>query len=329
MDYYLRNNLNDQSVLQLEEAAKHNARLLPWLLQLLDQMQDQKYLELSASNVECMFKVAIYIAECHARHGEALTESMLLLVQHGHASIRSYYDQLERNRQQCLDHLCSSIMNSTCNGHQHICLLYQLRKLWSSKQDEGEKLDWSLLSNPRKSEDSLQLTIELETQQMRQLVSRLYRLSTEDELRLALNRALELLPFQLWMELWREPVGSLMYERCLVLRHMICDMLEESTATSQRFVQAITAYLTEESSSSNVYRFYRCMSQPRFVQALCSYCHVYWQCETSPAQHMIYLTHLLLASKSPCRVQLFNKLRQLKNLPDILALLSKMAFIYN
>lgn len=360
MDAYIRNELSVDSDLTLDQAATHSAKLIAWLLDCQDQMQlgQPKYLELTHTDIECMFKATLYLHECHARHGDELVEAVLLQCPQAHAAIRGYYDKCETDREQCIKELCINIVNGTHNGHAHAPLLYHMHKTYAEVQPAWgiiKDLDWSAMAQ-KKANSTLDaataaaaVEMNVNVLQMRQLVRRIFRLATVDDIKIALKRAMRLISCELWLQLFREPKESILYTRCYVLRQMICDMLAEGTAcpASACFVQNIYHFVANGSSSSNVSRLFCWLMHARFAGALGSYLFGYWQQQLPhlrlddvqctgdapmaalPLDEMLYLTHLLLTTKSPCRSQFYGELQALPQLGRLRELLNKVAYVYS
>lgn len=385
MDAYIRNELSISSDLTLDEAATHSVKLLTWLLDCQDEMQQeactrqdqereqQLQLQLTYTDIECMFKATLYLYECHARHGDELVDAVLQQCSSAQASIRRFYENCERDGGvQCIRELCASIVAGTRHGQTHAPLLYQMHKAYADVQPSWgiiKELDWSAIVAQRdRSNDTLDVAtaaaageqLNTEVQQMRHLVRRIFRLANLEEIRTALERAMQLVGCELWLHLFREPKEGLLYTRCYILRQMICDMLtaggsssSSSGATSSAgFVHNIYKFVADETGAGagNVSRFLRMLMHVRLAAALSNYVRCYWQqfvphlqvdddmqldaeapLAPVPLEQMLYLSHLLLTSKSPCRTQFYEELRQLPLALNkrLLEVLNKVAYVYS
>ncbi|EDV91741.1 uncharacterized protein LOC6566323 [Drosophila grimshawi] len=362
MDAYIRNELSVDGNLTLEQAAMHSAKLIAWLLDCQDQMMGQKeerdQLVLNYLDVECMFKATLYLHECYAQLGDQLVKAVLLQSTQAHAVIRRYYDM---DRRQCIRAMCANIINGTLNGHTLAPLLYKMHKAYAQLQpawDIIKDLDWSELSRDKEEEYSrlnvAAMELNIDVLQMHQLVRRIFRLATVEHIKIALKRAMTLISSDLWLHLFRESKESILYTRCYLLRHMICDMLievqveMEDTACSS-FVQNIYQFVVFANSGSNLSRLFCWLRHVRFASALGSYFHAYWlqqlphlqvddiQCAPEaplvslPLDEILYLTHLLLAPKSPCRSRFYQQLQTLPapHLNRLMQLLNKVAYVYS
>lgn len=370
MDTYIRNELSINSDLTLDQATTHSAKLLTWLLDCQDEMhlhrQDvqDKQLQLSYMDIECMFKATLYLYECHTRYGDELVDAVVQQCNSAQAAIRSFFENSERDRPQCIRELCSNIVNGTRNGHTHAPLLYQMHKYYADLQPCWsiiKELDWAAIVAQKETNDTFDVAtaaaageLNTEVQQMRTLVRRIFRLSNMEEIRIALERAMQLVGLELWLQLFREPKESLLYSRCYILRQMICDMLaagcsEASTAVTG-FIHNIYDFVADETGKgSNVSRLLRMLMHVRLAAALGSYLRHYWtkylphldvddmqlNADAPPAQlpleEVFYLTHLLLTPKSPCRSQFYEELRQLPPTLNkiLLETLNKVAYVYS
>lgn len=358
----MRNELTVDSELTLDQAVHHSTKLIVWLLDCLEQMQVEqpKHLELSHTDIECMFKATLYLFECHAQYGDKLVEAVLLQCIQAHAIIRRFYNNLEADRTQCIQELCANIINGTRNGHTHAPLLYQMHKAYAELQPAWstiKDMDWSAMARNRANNTTLNaataatsIGLNVHTLQMRQLVRRICRLTTMQDIKIALARSMQLIrSCDLWLQLFREPKESLLYTRCYMLRQMICDMLNEgktACSASVCFVHHIYEFVAS-GNCSNLSRLYCWLMHARFATAVGSYLHDYWQqqqvlqllqqddipCSTMelPLDEMIYLTHLLLKPKSPCRSQFYAKLKSLPSpvLAQLMDLLNKVAYVYS
>ncbi|XP_017872588.1 PREDICTED: uncharacterized protein LOC108620200 [Drosophila arizonae] len=360
MDVYIRNELTVDSDLTLDQAAQHSVKLILWLLDCQEQMQvgQPKHLELSHTDIECMFKATLYLFECHAQYGDKLVEAVLMQCIQAHAIIRRFYNNIETDRKQCIQELCANIINGTRNGHTHAPLLYQMHKAYAELQPEWsiiKDMDWSAMARNRDNNATLDAATAMElnvhTLQMRQLVRRICRLSTMQDIKIALARSMQLIRnCDLWLQLFREPKESLLYTRCYMLRQMICDMLNEggtACSASVCFVHNIYNFVASDNCSGNLSRLYCWLMHLRFAGALGSYLQDYWQhqrvlqhlqlddmqCSTMelPLEEMLYLTHLLLKPKSPCRSQFYAQLKSLPSpvLAQLTDLLNKVAYVYS
>ncbi|KAH8396313.1 hypothetical protein KR222_008109 [Zaprionus bogoriensis] len=378
MDAYIRNELSISSDLTLDQAATHSAKLLTWLLDCQDEMQQQQQrhqkqllkeseqLQLSYTDIECMFKATLYLCECHARHGDELVEAVLLQCSSAQEAMRRFYESCERDRTQCIRELCAHIVHGTRNGHTHAALLYQLHKCCADLQPGWsiiKELDWSQLvehTAERRPNDTLDVATaaavgeySADALQMRTLVRRIFRLASKADMQTALERAMRHLSSELWLQLFREPRESLLYARCAILRQMICDTLAAggctaSASASAGFVHRLYAFVADDARSLNVSRLLRLLMHVRLAAALGSYMRGYWAQQLPrlqlaelqltaaeqallPLEEMLYLTHLLLTPKSPCRAQLYEELRKLPPalLQRLLELLNKVAFVYS
>lgn len=376
MDAYIRNELSISSDLTLDQAATHAVKLLTWLLDCQDEMQheacntrqdQQLQLQLTHTDIECMFKATLYLHECHARHGDELVAAVLQQCSSAQASIRRFYDNCERDGgMQCIRELCASIVSGTQHGQTHAPLLYQMHKAYAEVQPSWgiiKELDWSaIVARKDRGNDTLDVAtaaaageqLNTEAQQMRHLVRRIFRLANLEEIRTALERAMQLVGCELWLQLFREPKESLLYTRCYILRQMICDMLTTADGSSSgaAFVHNIYKFVAEESGAGagNVSRLLRMLMHVRLAAALCSYMRCYWQqfvphlqvdddmqldaeapLAPLPLEEMLYLSHLLLTVKSPCRSQFYEELRQLPLAlhKRLLEVLNKVAYVYS
>lgn len=370
MDAYIRNELSINSDLTLDQATTHSAKLLAWLLDCQDEMHmhrqnvHDKQLQFTYMDIECMFKATLYLYECHARYGDELVDAVLLQCNSAQTAIRRFYENSERDRAQCIRELCANIVNGTRNGHTHASLLYQMHKVYAELQPCWsiiKELDWSTIVAQKETNDTFDMAtaaaageLNTEVQQMRTLVRRIFRLTNIEEIRTALERAMQLVGCELWLQLFREPKDSLLYTRCYILRQMICDMLaagcSATSAAVAGFIHNIYNFVAGETDrSSNVSRLLRMLMHVRLAAAMVSYLRHYWAqylpyLETDdiqlnadaplarlPLEEMLYLTHLLLTPKSPCRCQFYEELRRLP--PPLhkllLETLNKVAYVYS
>lgn len=381
MDAYIRNELSISSDLTLDQAATHAVKLLTWLLDCQDEMQhkdqlkeQQLQLQLTHTDIECMFKATLYLHECHARHGDELVAAVLQQCSSAQASIRRFYDNRERDGgMQCIRELCASIVRGTQHGQTHAPLLYQMHKAYAEVQPSWgiiKELDWSaIVARKDRRNDTLDVAtaaaageqLNTEVQQMRHLVRRIFRLANLEEIRTALERAMQLVGCELWLQLFREPKESLLYTRCYILRQMICDMLttaegssSSSSSSGAAFVHNIYKFVADETGAGagagNVSRLLRMLMHVRLAAALSNYMRCYWQqfvphlqmdddmqldaeapLAPVPLEEMLYLSHLLLTPKSPCRSQFYEELRQLPLAlhKRLLEVLNKVAYVYS
>ncbi|KAL7744554.1 hypothetical protein ACLKA6_017072 [Drosophila palustris] len=360
MEAYIRKELSVSSDLTLEQAATHSAKLLIWLLDCQDQMQmqQQKQLELSYTDIECMFKATLYLHECYARHGDELVEAVLMKFTFAQPAIRRYYENCERDREQCIRELCGQIINGTRNGHTHAPLLYQMHKAYVDVQPSWgiiKEINWAANVENKNKTETLDVAtateLNVDVQQMRTLVRRIFRLGTLKDMRIALERSMHHIGYEMWLQLFREPKESILYMRSYILRQMICDMLAEglggsSSAASARFVHNIYSFVAS-GKSYNLSRLLRSLMHLRFADALASYLHSYWTQQLPhlhvddiqftdeapvvdlPLDEILFLTNLLLMPKSPCRSQFYGELRTLPLLNKLLEILNKVAYVYS
>ncbi|XP_034489979.1 uncharacterized protein LOC117793704 [Drosophila innubila] len=364
MEAYIRNELSVSSDTTLDQATMHSAKLLIWLLDCQDEMQmQQQQLELNHTDIECMFKATLYLHECYARYGDELVEAVLLHFTYAQAAVRQFYESCERNREQCIKQLCGYIINGTRNGHTYAPLLYQMHKAYADVQPSWsviKELNWSAFVENKNNETldvATATELNIDVLQMRTLVRRIFRLATVEDMRIALQRSMHHIGYELWLQLFREPKESILYMRCYLLRQMICDMLAEGISGSSdsmvasataRFVHNIYRFVAN-GKSNNLSRLFRSLMHLRFANALGSYLHVYWTqhllhlqlddiklADEAPIvtvglslDEMLFLTHLLLMPKSPCRTQFIGELRTLPLFNRLLELLNKVAYVYS
>ncbi|KAH8290088.1 hypothetical protein KR044_013113 [Drosophila immigrans] len=355
MEVYIRNELSVSSDLTLEQAATQSVKLLQWLLDIQEQMQQQQetQLELCYADIECMFKACLYLFECHSRHGDELVEAVLQQFNYAQAAVRRFYEQSEADRTQCIKELCVGIVNGTCNGHQWAPMLQQMHKACAEVQPAWsciKELDWSAMMLEKKNETLDVASVEFNTDvlHMRTFVRRIFQLPNLEQIKTALERGMQQLDTELWLQLFREPKESILYTRCQLLRQLICDLLAEGLATAATacFMHNIYSFVADGNSSS-VARLLRCLMHVRFASALGSYLVAYWTQQLPhllvdelqlldeapvvrvPLEEMLFLTHLLLSPKSPCRAQFFGALRPLPLLPRLLHILNKVAYVYS
>lgn len=344
MDLFIRKELILASGTGLEDVVPHCLKLLAWLRTCQEEMQSQhRRLRLSQSLVESMVKATLYLFECHDRFGEALAERC---DSHGFFASSSTSDE----RRQCIREMCTSIVN-TRRGEEHAPLLHLMHKTlveiqpaWSVIRD----LDWTQMrhSEALTSED----LVSADLQQMRRLVKRIGRLPSLKDMETALQRSLQLMGFQVWLHLFREPRESAIHLDCHLLRHMICDTLAEGTSTAcSSFLHNIFTFV---SLPANEMRFWACLEHGRLAGSLITYLIGYWSRHLPyldleemqltpeapaiqsqlPVNEATYVTHLMLAPCSPCRQQFHQQLRPL--LPtaaggQLLQLLNKVAYVYS
>ncbi|KAH8338015.1 hypothetical protein KR059_002865 [Drosophila kikkawai] len=340
MDLFIRKELVLASGTQLEDVVPHCLKLLAWLRACQEEMLSQhRRLRLSQSLVESMVKATLYLFECHDRFGEALAERC---DSHGFFGDK---------RQECIRELCAGIVN-TRRGEEHAPLLHLMHKAlaeiqpaWSVIRD----LDWTQMrhSEALTSEDM----VSVDLQQMRRLVKRIGRLASLQDMETALQRSLQLVGFQVWLHLFREPRESGIHLDCHLLRHMICDTLTEGTSSAcASFLHNIFTFVA---LPANEMRFWACLEHGRLASSLIAYLIGYWsrqlpyldleemqltpeapvlQTAQLPVNEATYVTHLMLAPCSPCRQQFRQQLRPL--LPtaaggQLLQLLNKVAYVYS
>lgn len=364
MEVFIRNELSVSSDLTLEQATQHSAKLLSWLLDCQEQMQlihQHNQLELNYTDIECMFKATLYLNECHARYGHELVEAVLEQFNNAQASIRRFYESCEgeesKGGEQCIKDLCGLIINGTRNGHTMVPLLFKMHKAYAEVQPAWgiiKYLNWSKIVEDNKANDTLDVArtaeLNIDGLQMQSLVRRIFRLANVDDMKIALKRAMNCINFELWLQLFREPKDSILYTRCYVLRQMICDMLQEgiTSSSSSSFVHHIYNFVTTGNSSScNISRLLRSLLHVRFANALGSYFVAYWTQQLPhlqlddlqfseeapivdlPLDEILYLTHLLLTPKSPCRSQFYAELKTLPLFNRMLEILNKVAYVYS
>ncbi|KAH8400293.1 hypothetical protein KR215_009984 [Drosophila sulfurigaster] len=357
MEAYIRNELSVSSDLTLDEAATHSVKLLQWLLDVEDQMQETQ-LELCYADIECMFKAMLYLFECHTRHGDELVDAVLQQCNDS-APARSFYANSETDRAQCIQALCVRIVNGTREGHKWAPILHHMHKAYADVQpgwSSIKELNWPLAleeSNKRNQTlDVANMDLNMDVLRMRALVRRIFRLPSVQQMQTALERGMQQLDTELWLQLFREPKQSIVYTRCRLLRQLVCDLLAEGVTNANpataSFMHNIYSFVAE-GNTTNVARLLRSLMHVRFASGLSSYLLAYWTQQLPylqldddmqlaeeapvlpavPLEEMLYLTHLLLSPKSPCRAQFYGALRSLPMLQRLRDLLNKVAYGYS
>ncbi|KAH8245337.1 hypothetical protein KR032_009099 [Drosophila birchii] len=339
MDSYIRKDLILTSSTGLEDVVPHCLKLLAWLRACQEEMLSQhRRLRLSQSLVESMVKATLYLFECQDRFGGALTER---------CDLHGFFGD---SRQEFIRELCADIVN-TRRGEEHAPLLHLMHKAlaeiqpaWSVVRD----LDWTQMRHLEALTGADLVNPDL--LQMRRLVKRIGRLASLQDMETALQRSLQLMGFHVWLHLFREPRESAIHLECHLLRNMICDTLTEGTSSAcASFLHNIFTFVA---LPANEMRFWACLEHGRLAGSLIAFLIGYWSRQLpyldledmqltpeAPALHTVqlpvneatYVTHLMLASCSPCRQQFRQQLRPL--LPTVaggqlLQLLNKVAYVY-
>ncbi|XP_017113371.1 uncharacterized protein LOC108136573 [Drosophila elegans] len=347
MDLFISKELTLSSSTGLEDVAPHCLKLLTWLCSCQEEMRSEhRHLRLSQSLIESLLKAHLYLFECYDRFGEPLAERC---DSHGFFAASSTPEE----RRQCIRELCTSIVN-TKKGETHAVVLHlmhrtfaEIQPAWSVIQD----LDWSEIrrSDALTSSDF----ISLELQHMRRLVKRIGRLSSLQHMEIALQRALKLVGFQVWLHLFRESRDSDIHSDCHLLRHMICDTLMEARSPSSAcagFLHNIYLFVSQPGSEV---RFWACLEHKRLAGSLSAYLSGHWSrnlpflnldemqmsadapamdASQLPLNEAIYVTHLMVATHSPCRLQFVQQLRTIlspSSWTQLLQLLNKVAFVFS
>ncbi|KAH8420194.1 hypothetical protein KR009_007081 [Drosophila setifemur] len=345
MDAFIRKELTLTQSTGLEDVAPHCQKLLVWLRSCQEEMQSQnRRLRLTQSLIESQLKALLYLFECYDRFGEALADRC---DSHGFFASCSTLE----DRRQCIRKMCTGIVN-TRRGELYAPLLHLMQKplteiqpAWAVIRD----LDWSEI---RQSEALVCGNyVQPEVQQMRRLVKRIARLTTQQDMERALRRAMELIGFQVWIYLFQEPRESSLHLDCHLLRNMICDILVEadSPPASSQFLHCIYEFVLRPANEA---RFWASLEHGRLAGSLIGFLTAYWKHHlphldleemeintNAPAINTIlpideatFVTHLMISTRSPCRQQFHRQL--LTVLPpavssQMMQLLSKVAYVYS
>ncbi|XP_016986601.1 uncharacterized protein LOC108049794 [Drosophila rhopaloa] len=345
MDLFIRKELTLTSSTGLEDVAPKCLKLLTWLRSCQEEMRSEhRHLPLSQSLTESLLKAYLYLFECYDRFGEPLADRC---DSYGFFAGSSTPEE----RRQCIRELCTAIVN-TKKGEAHAPLLHlmhrtfaEIQPAWSVIRD----LDWSEI---RRSEALASGDfVSPELQQMRRLVKRIGRLSSLQHMEIALQRALRLVGFQVWLHLFRESRDSDIHFDCHLLRHMICDTLTEGGSPAcSGFLHNIYLFV---SKPPNEVRFWACLEHVRLAGSLIAYLIGQWSrnlpymnldemqmsadapalgAAQLPVDEATYVTHLMLATQSPCRRQFAHQLRALLSAntwAQLLKLLNKVAYVFS
>eukprot|EP00099_Drosophila_melanogaster_P017146 NP_573060.1 uncharacterized protein Dmel_CG8191 [Drosophila melanogaster] len=344
MDLFIRKELSLSTSSVLEDVAPHCLKLLTWLHDCQEEMHSEhRHLRLSQSVVESLLKAHLYLFECYDRFGQSLAER---------CDCRGFFASCSAlvDRRKCIRELCTTIVN-TRKGETHAPLLHlshrtlaEIQPAWSEIGD----LDWSAI----RQSDALSSSdfINPDLQQMRRLVKRIGRLSSLEDMQTAIKRSMELIEYQVWLQLFREPKDSEIHKDCYLMRHMICDTLSEGGSTAcTGFLHNIFLFVSQ---SANEMRFWASMEHVRLAGSLIAYLIDHWNrhlpyldldemqltadapvtaVSQLPVNEATYITYLMLATGSICRRQFAQQLRA--QLPPnswthLLELLNKVAFVF-
>ncbi|XP_017050865.1 uncharacterized protein LOC108094665 [Drosophila ficusphila] len=345
MDLFIRKELTLSSGTQLEDVTPHCQKLLTWLQSFQEEFRSEhRHLRLNPSLIESLLKAHLYLFECYERFGDSLADRC---DSHGFFAGISSMEE----RRQYIRELCTNIVN-TKRGEEHAPLLHlmhrtfaEVQTVWSVIRD----LDWSEI---RQSEAlACSDLINPDLQQMRRLVKRICRLSSLQQIETAVQRSMELISFVVWIYLFREPRDSSIHSDCHLVRNLICDTLTEGrTSACSGFLHNIYRFVSEP---GNEVRFWACLEHVRLAGSLISYLIGSWSCHLPffdveemqmnaeapelgiaqlPVDKATYVTHLMLAVRSPCRQQFSQQLRTLlptNSLACLLDLLNKVAFVFS
>nr|XP_016942053.1 uncharacterized protein LOC108018961 [Drosophila suzukii] len=345
MDLFITKELVLTKETGLEDVAPLCLKLLTWLRGCQEEMHSEhRHLRLSQSVVESLLKAHLYLFECYDRFGEPLADRC------DSSGFFAGCSSLEARRQ-CIRELCKSIVN-TKRGEAHAPLLYlmhrtfaEIQPAWSVIRD----LDWSEL---RRSEAlSCSDFISPDLQQMRRLVKRIGRLSSLRDMETALQRAMELVGFPVWLHLFQESRHSDIHSDCHLLRNMICDTVTEGASPAcSGFLHNVYLFVLPP---ANVLRFRAGLEHVRLASSLIAYLTGHWSRHLPyldldemqltaeapamavaqlPLNEATYVTHLMLAPASPCRRQFAQQLRTLlsaQTFAQLLELLNKVAFVFS
>ncbi|XP_017013823.2 uncharacterized protein [Drosophila takahashii] len=345
MDLFIRKELILAKETGLEDVAPQCLKLLTWLQGCQEEMRSQqRHLRLSQSLIESLLKAYLYLFECYDRFGESLADR---------CDSSGFFAgcSAPEDRRQCIRELCTSIVR-TRKGEAHAPLLHlmhrtlaEIQPAWSVIRD----LDWSEL----RQTESLCCSdlISPDLQQMRRLVKRLGRLSSRQHMETALQRAMQLVGFPVWLHLFRESRESEIHSDCHLVRHMICDTLTEGgTPACSGFLHNIYLFVAQPAQEM---RFCACLEHVRLAGSLSSYLTGHWSRQLPyldldemqlsaevpvmaipelPLNEAIFVTHLMLTTGSPARRQFAQQLRT--QLPaqlfaQLLELLNKVAYVFS
>ncbi|EDV46977.1 uncharacterized protein LOC6550753 [Drosophila erecta] len=345
MDLFIRKELSLSTSSVLEDVAPHCLKLLTWLHACQEEMHSEnRHLRLNQSAVESLLKAHLYLFECYDRFGESLADR---------CDSRGFFTGCAtlEDRRKCIRELCTTIVN-TRKGETHAPLLHlsyqtfaEIQPAWSGISD----LDWSEI----RQSDALSFNdfINPDLQQMRRLVKRIGRLSSLQDMQTALKRSMELIGYQVWMQLFKEPKDSDIHIDCYLMRHMICDTLTEGVSTAcTGFLHNIFLFVSQP---ANEMRFWASMEHVHLAGSLIAYLIDHWNRHLPyfdidemqltadapvtavaelPVNEATYITNLMLATGSICRRQFAQQLRA--QLPAnfwtaLLELLNKVAFVFS
>ncbi|XP_043657738.1 uncharacterized protein LOC122622975 [Drosophila teissieri] len=345
MDLFIRKELTLSTSTVLEDVEPHCFKLLTWLHACKEEMHSEhRHLRLNQSVVESLLKAHLYLFECYDRFGESLAER---------CDSRGFFAGCAtlEDRRKCIRELCTTIVN-TRKGEAHAPMLYlshrtfaEIQPAWSGISD----LEWSEI----RESDALSSSdfINPDVQQMRRLVKRIGRLSSVEDMQTALKRSMELIGYQVWLQLFRESKDSDIHNDCKLMRNMICDTLTEGGSTAcTGFLHNIFLFVSQP---ANEMRFWASMEHARLAGSLIAYLIDHWNRHlpyldmdemqlTSdapitavaelPVNEATYITHLMLATGSICRRHFAQQLRA--QLPanlwtHLLELLNKVAFVFS
>ncbi|EDV32851.1 uncharacterized protein Dana_GF21924 [Drosophila ananassae] len=344
MDLFIRKELTLNSSTDLEDVAPNCLKLLVWLRSCQEEMRSQnRRLRLTQSLIETMLKALVYLFECYARFGVPLADRV---------DSHLFFEQCSTSdgRRQYIRDLCKGIVN-TRKGELLAPLLHFIQKPLSEVQPDWgviRELDWSEI---RQTEPvSLADIVHPDLQQMRCLVKRICRLPSLESIQTALHRSMELIGFPVWLHLYQEPRENSLHSDCLLLSHMISDILVEGKSpVCSSFLHHIFDFVAKP---ANEIRFFACLDHVRLAGCLITFLTSYWklylphldleEMEMAPNGPAIdtkfpiddatFVTHLMLGNRSPCRYKFHQQLvttlppattRQMKQL------LSKAAFVYS
>ncbi|XP_030378710.1 uncharacterized protein LOC115627227 [Scaptodrosophila lebanonensis] len=349
MDAFIRE-LSLSPSTSIDQVAPHCAKLLSWLQECHQQMETHKdVLKLSYRDIESMLKAALYVFECHKLLGDKLVGAVEELIQQIHADshkiVLRFCDTFLSSREQVIQQLCYRILG-TVDGHTHAPMLHYMHKAFADVQPEWKiisTLDWK---QPENETEPLTLALQRQYTLMHRFVNRIFSLPTLVEIEVALHRAMACMGFGTWLQMFRESTKSVLYNRCCVLRHMICDILDKGTEPlCSTFVHNIYLYVAD-GTEMELQKFWNGLYSDRFASSLTRFFYNYWSRHLEhvdlnelkltngktkpvlPLDQVLYVTHLMLDSSSPCRNQFYGELRTLKQSIDLHYLLNKVAFVY-